>query len=254
MRRLLLGLAVAATTLVPSVVSADDTQIADFIQTKLQAEQQQGNLKGFNVDMQVERGTVWFKGTVSNADQEMLILKTAQQAGHLGVVQVVDDIEVAQTTPVKPVAFQTPAKPPKATAQPAYVGPASYATTPMPAPKTQEAMGSVMGEGTIVTGEPLPFASCGGGGGGAMMEAGGPMAAGQAGMGVPSGAPNLPGYAWPGYAAHPNYGAVSYPRQYSASAWPYIGPFYPYPQVPLGWRKVTLEWDDGWWYLDFNDR
>lgn len=66
--------------------------------------------------------------------------------------------------------------------------------------------------------------------------------------------PQLPGYAWPSYAAHPNYGAVTYPRQYSAQAWPYIGPFYPYPQVPLGWRKVTLEWDDGWWQLDFKDR
>jgi osmotically-inducible protein OsmY len=66
--------------------------------------------------------------------------------------------------------------------------------------------------------------------------------------------PTLPEYAWPTYAAYPNYAAVTYPRQYSASAWPYIGPFYPYPQVPLGWRKVTLEWDDGHWYLDFNDR
>ena len=28
----------------------------------------------------------------------------------------------------------------------------------------------------------------------------------------------------------------------------------PYPQVPLGWRRVTLEWDDGWWHLDFVDR
>ena len=63
--------------------------------------------------------------------------------------------------------------------------------------------------------------------------------------------PQLPSYAWPSYAPYPNYGAVTYPRQYSASAWPYIGPFYPYPQVPLGWRKVTLEWDDGWWQLDF---
>ena len=63
--------------------------------------------------------------------------------------------------------------------------------------------------------------------------------------------PNLPGYAWPTYAPYPNYGAVTYPRQYSPSAWPYIGPFYPYPQVPLGWRKVTLEWDDGWWFLNF---
>jgi hypothetical protein len=63
--------------------------------------------------------------------------------------------------------------------------------------------------------------------------------------------PNLPAYAWPSYAASPNYGQVNYPKQYSASAWPYIGPFYPYPQVPLGWRKVSLEWTDGWWFLDF---
>jgi len=66
--------------------------------------------------------------------------------------------------------------------------------------------------------------------------------------------PNLPGHAWPSYAAYPNYAAVTYPKQYSASAWPYIGPFYPYPQVPLGWRKVALEWDDGLWYLDFTSK
>jgi hypothetical protein len=65
--------------------------------------------------------------------------------------------------------------------------------------------------------------------------------------------PQMPGYAWPSYAAYPNYAAVTYPKQYSPTAWPYIGPFYPYPQVPLGWRKVTLEWDDGWWFLDFKD-
>ena len=66
--------------------------------------------------------------------------------------------------------------------------------------------------------------------------------------------PNMPGYAWPAYASHPNYAAVTYPKQYSPTAWPYIGPFYPYPQVPLGWRRVCLEWDDGWWFLDFNAR
>jgi hypothetical protein len=65
---------------------------------------------------------------------------------------------------------------------------------------------------------------------------------------------NMPNYAWPSYAAHPNYAAVTYPKQYSPTAWPYIGPFYPYPQVPLGWRKVTLQWDDGWWMLDFHER
>jgi len=66
--------------------------------------------------------------------------------------------------------------------------------------------------------------------------------------------PQMPGHAWPSYAAYPNYAGVTYPKQYSPTAWPYIGPFYPYPQVPLGWRKVTLEWDDGWWFLDFSNR
>lgn len=66
--------------------------------------------------------------------------------------------------------------------------------------------------------------------------------------------PSMPGHAWPSYAAYPNYAAVTYPKQYSPTAWPYIGPFYPYPQVPLGWRKVTMEWDDGWWFLDFKNR
>lgn len=65
--------------------------------------------------------------------------------------------------------------------------------------------------------------------------------------------PTLPEHAWPAYAAYPNYAQVSYPRVYSPKAWPYIGPFYPYPQVPLGWRKVTLENHDGWWWLDFDD-
>jgi BON domain-containing protein len=65
--------------------------------------------------------------------------------------------------------------------------------------------------------------------------------------------PQMPNHAWPSYAAYPNYAGVTYPRQYSPTAWPYIGPFYPYPQVPLGWRKVALEWDDGWWFLDFYD-
>ncbi|MCA9053478.1 MAG: BON domain-containing protein, partial [Planctomycetaceae bacterium] len=39
--------------------------------------------------------------------------------------------------------------------------------------------------------------------------------------------PNVPDYAWPAYAPYDNYAAVSYPSQYEASAWPYIGPFYP---------------------------
>ena len=77
-----------------------------------------------------------------------------------------------------------------------------------------------------------------------------PVAAGRNGQ---NGEPNLPNYAWPTTADYPNYAQVGYPKQYAASAFPYIGPFYPYPQVPLGWRKVTMEWHDGYWWLDFND-
>jgi hypothetical protein len=94
---------------------------------------------------------------------------------------------------------------------------------------------------------------------GAMQGGGGPVPMHMPGSGVGIAParydhPHMPGYAWPSYAAYPNYAAVTYPKQYSPTAWPYIGPFYPYPQVPLGWRKVTLEWDDGWWFLDFKDR
>jgi hypothetical protein len=86
-----------------------------------------------------------------------------------------------------------------------------------------------------------------------------PLPMGAAGVGMPpvpmrGDGPNMPNYAWPSYAAYPNYAALQYPTQYSPTAWPYIGPFYPYPQVPLGWRRVSLEWDDGWWFLDFDDR
>ncbi len=89
--------------------------------------------------------------------------------------------------------------------------------------------------------------------------AGGPMPMHGTGAGMPpvpmrADGPNMPNYAWPSYAAYPNYAGLQYPTQYSPTAWPYIGPFYPYPQVPLGWRRVSLEWDDGWWYIDFDDR
>lgn len=64
--------------------------------------------------------------------------------------------------------------------------------------------------------------------------------------------PNMPDNAWPAMAKYPNSAQISYPKQYSASAWPYIGPFYPYPQVPLGWRSAQLAWDDGQWVLKFS--
>lgn len=278
MRRYVLGIAMAVTSLFPALGMADDLQIADFIKNRLQAEQQRGNLKGFNVDMRVEEGVVTFSGHVSNEQQESLILTTAQQAGHLGVVRVVDDIEVMNTagraTALQTASYQQvdsgrPAVPAQGVIQGFQQFPqAPQASNPgyQQFPQTRQAppvpMDYQRGNGG---GVPMAFASTNAGApagsaGPASPEYGManvPMMAGGMEMGMAGGtmeSPSLPGYAWPGYAAHPNYAAVTYPKQYSPSAWPYIGPFYPYPQVPLGWRKVSLQWDDGWWFLDFHDK
>jgi hypothetical protein len=61
--------------------------------------------------------------------------------------------------------------------------------------------------------------------------------------------PPLPPNAWPTYAPYNNYSRVGYPTQYPYESWPFIGPVYPFPKVPLGWRAVSLRWQDGyWWY------
>jgi hypothetical protein len=275
MRRLVLGIALAAVAWAPAVGLADDQRIADFVKSRLQQEQQAGNLRGFNIDMRVERGTIWFKGFVANEQQEMLVLKAGQQAGHLGAVQVVDEVDVqysgtsmAQSqystmneqgsgTGLMPMPNQTSVmvnyqepinQQYLPSAQPIQNGPPggnSYSSAPpqIQSMQTSTPLGTPIGMAQTLA----P---------GMQASAPMPMPMGMTGQdaGMAGGSPNMPGYAWPGYAAHPNYAAVTYPNQYSPSAWPYIGPFYPYPQVPLGWRKVQLEWDDGWWYLDFKDR
>lgn len=61
--------------------------------------------------------------------------------------------------------------------------------------------------------------------------------------------PKMPPHAWPTYAPYNNYSRVAYPELYPYESWPFIGPCYPFPKVPPGWRKVKLEWQDGfWWY------
>jgi hypothetical protein len=61
--------------------------------------------------------------------------------------------------------------------------------------------------------------------------------------------PPLPPYAWPTVAPYNNYSRVAYPTTYPYEAFPFIGPMYPFPKIPLGWRSVSLTWEDGcWWY------
>jgi hypothetical protein len=62
----------------------------------------------------------------------------------------------------------------------------------------------------------------------------------------------MPPYAWPTYAPYSNYSRVGYPTEYPAEAFPFIGPMYPFPKVPLGFRAIKLEWEDGHWYYGRN--
>jgi osmotically-inducible protein OsmY len=207
----------------PVTPEIDDDAIAQAIGQHLNILKDTGKLENFNVQISVSGGTVWMKGFTTDEAQQASILGIAQ--GIDGVGKVVNDMiirnpasfQIASVTQL-PIPVPTPAfgveTAPVAT-QPALVAQAAAMTAP-------------------VASAPMQM------------------------MATPSGIvqaryeqPNLPAYAWPSYAAAPNYGQVNYPKQYSASAWPYIGPFYPYPQVPLGWRKVSLEWTDGWWFLDF---
>ena len=106
----------------------------------------------------------------------------------------------------------------------------------------------VQAQGTLPT-APVPptLVGPGPGPGGPVVE---PAPLGAPGMASPDQqAPPLPPYAWPTYAPYNNVSRVAYPQAYPYNAFPFIGPFYPFPKVPLGWRKVLLEWEDGHWYM-----
>jgi hypothetical protein len=249
MPRTILCLAIATLAAMPAArVQAgaeDDRAIAQEIAQDLK---DSGQLRDYRVGVKYQDGVAWLMGSVTSEEQKDTAERLARQSR--GVDRVISKLEVipVETKPQRgvqtasgfeesPESFQRASAP---------------AVRPMP---VRNARGNT----------PMPFAPAGQGGGtGGVQQA----AYGGAGMGsmVPTGytptgmgqavsydSPQMPGYAWPSYAAYPNYAALTYPQQYSPSAWPYIGPFYPYPQVPLGWRKVTLEWDDGWWMLDFKD-
>ena len=254
----------ALAALGTSVVLGDDQQIAKIIVEKLSAEKEAGNLKGFAIDLKVETdGTVWLTGRVSSEEQRKLALNIAARVK--GVKQVVNDLSV-EKAPVKraftPVAHEIgtgvnggEASAPIPVPAPAQLQPVP--AQPMPNQFAQQQPMPVYARSNqqvpLAYGPARTIAYNGGPGAeGAPMAISGGGSTGMAAARYDH--PNMPGYAWPAYASHPNYAAVTYPKQYSPTAWPYIGPFYPYPQVPLGWRRVCLEWDDGWWFLDFNAR
>ena len=275
-----------------------DQEIARQVAGALKSQKENGNLKGFRVNLSVDRGTVWLEGDVASRDQRLMVLDAARRIP--GVKQVVNELEVRKQDPALLVSQTTEAaSQPAAAPQAAPIPVAEVApeVTPIPVAETKpapiaEAAPQVIPEAVVAAKPAAPAAAVGTAvapqqpqglvAAPAAQLAQVPAAYQQAGQPVPMtyvaqvqppayvpghaasvpspvartryDHPQVPSYAWPTYASHPNYAAVTYPKQYSPTAWPYIGPFYPYPQVPLGWRKVTLEWDDGWWQLDFKNR
>jgi osmotically-inducible protein OsmY len=224
--------------------SASDSQITSDILGQLGQAKKVGQLRNFDLDVSTVDGEVWVRGNVASQQQKDLVLGTAQRTS--GVRRVMDEVVV---TGVRTVSGQVPSNivnVPQVQVSPqgvnvgngAVAAPAATPRAFAPSNLNGGMVGMPVSSGVVAPQAPMP------------------MSAGPSyGAGVPRyDNPNMPGYAWPSYAAHPNYAAVTYPKQYSASAWPYIGPFYPYPQVPLGWRRVSLEWDDGLWYLDFTHK
>ncbi|MGD0518725.1 MAG: BON domain-containing protein [Thermoguttaceae bacterium] len=275
MRRKLSIIVVAATTiLVPMFAMAGNQEVAEQIAQNLK---HSGKLSNFRIGVRFEDGTVIVKGRVATQEQMNTALRLVFKTS--GVSRVINEMTIGESetstaavknssmysaqriagsdtlSPVQQVVAMEPDTLPRQHLENNAPRPISgqmptptamsQVNEPVEASKTsgQMAIPVVMiqampVQNSGVPGAPRPMYSAGTQGGVA------PVRYDQ---------PSMPNYAWPSYAAYPNYAAVTYPRQYSPTAWPYIGPFYPYPQVPLGWRKVTMEWKDGWWFLDFKD-
>jgi len=169
---------------------------------------------GSDVSILTQDGTVALSGTVRDAAQKARFVAEAKAV--TGVVTVRESLSTAAG--VVQVQNQNP---PVVPVQP----------TPLPVPPAQGPIPIPAPNGPIV--EPVP-------------------------LGIPGQitpdlqAPPLPPHAWPTYAPYNNASRIAYPQAYPYNAFPFIGPYYPFPKVPLGWRKVTLEWEDGHWYLGRN--
>ncbi len=214
----------------PVPVPMSNQEIAEQIGAALSA----ANLNGYKIKIRYAQGYATLMGSVATLQQKMVADEVVRNVA--GVNAVDNQLEVLQTqTPLRQTAYQDGG------AQAPPMGPPA-GLPPGAIPQGQPAMAS--------PGYP--------GGYPGMMPPGMPNPA--YGNAVPGANPviynnpYLPQNAWPAQAQYPNSAAIQYPKQYAASAWPYIGPFYPYPQVPLGWRKATLEWDDGHWMLDFDSK
>jgi hypothetical protein len=217
-------------------------QLANVVAEKLQC---CGQMKDYHVDVMCQGGVVELSGVVCDMGQRSMAARVASQVP--GVVKVVNHVAVKHGELIQTRfadSEETVGIPPAPTATNVVVGQiSSPATDPQsigPVPTYAGAQVAPPAAG----GEALPPAH---------PE---PLPSFRAGM-APAGSnammpPPMPPYAWPTYAPYNNYSRVAYPIAYPAEAFPFIGPVHPFPKAPLGWRSVTLSFDDGHWWLKSN--
>jgi hypothetical protein len=199
----------------PLTIRTSNQDMAERIAARLR---QSGQLQRYDVNVSYRDGAAELSGSVADAMQHDQVLRLVQEVP--GVQRVVDRLSVAGTI----VPVQAPAIP--------ETLPPVPSTNPMPPAASPPAAAA---PGAAAPGGPAPEAT--------------PI------FQAPSPAPNhlnpprMPPYAWPTYAPYNNYSRVGYPLAYPYNSFPFIGPVYPFPKVPLGWRSVRLEWDDGFWWF-----
>jgi len=212
-------------------------------------------LAGHRIEVQTRDGQAVLSGVVATPAQHSEAISRVLRVR--GVAGVVDHIKVSNDPRVVPAQYQMarggtiPNLGNRAMGAPMAGAP--MAGAPMAGAPAGLGGGTVVGNGTApgmggtIVSDSGPISSDAA----AMME--GPAPEGPAGgvSGTQASLPGQPNYAWPSTAPYPNFSAVGYPTAYPWQAWPNIGPPYPYPEVPLDWRAVTLRWDDGIWWLDF---
>jgi hypothetical protein len=176
-------------------------------------------LSAYRIEIESREGVVTLTGTVPNASQKAEAVALVNRIP--GVTGVIDQIKLIDGR-VRPAQYQV----------------AMHGHGHNHGGGAGEIVSSPSYEGQVVSSGPVGAPD------------GSPIPEGPGG-GPAVGSTNMPNYAWPSYAPNQNFSAVGYPTAYPWQAWPNIGPFYPYPEVPQEWRAVTLRWDDGIWWLDF---
>jgi hypothetical protein len=197
----------------PLAINLTNQQVAERIAAQLR---QSGVLQHYDIDISFRDGTAELKGSVTDAGQRDRVVRLVQNVA--GVRQVADRLSVAGAiVPVQAAALPEALPPVSALNAPPAAPPAA-------APAPAAGANAVPPEATPIFQAP-----------GAAPNTVNP--------------PRMPPYAWPTYAPYNNYSRVATPLAYPYNSFPFIGPIYPFPKVPLGWRSVRLEWDDGYWWF-----